>query len=75
MQIVQRHHFASHLKRMAVVARVDENFIALVKVKYATLQYIVGGDLVGGTILYSVVTSQAGNPWVLEQFCAANSLW
>ncbi|XP_068651023.1 uncharacterized protein [Aristolochia californica] len=28
VQIVQRHHFASHLKRMAVVVRVQEEFLA-----------------------------------------------
>lgn len=32
VQIVQRHHFASHLKRMAVVVRVEEQFFAFVKV-------------------------------------------
>lgn len=32
VQIVQRHHFASHLKRMAVVVRIEENFFAFVKV-------------------------------------------
>ncbi|KAL4323433.1 hypothetical protein GQ457_11G011050 [Hibiscus cannabinus] len=32
VQIVQRHHFASHLKRMAVVVRVQEEFFAFVKV-------------------------------------------
>ncbi|KAK1315965.1 putative cation-transporting ATPase [Acorus calamus] len=31
VQIVQRHHFASHLKRMAVVVRVQEAFFAFVK--------------------------------------------
>ncbi|KAL7124750.1 hypothetical protein ABFS83_14G070300 [Erythranthe nasuta] len=31
VQIVQRHHFASHLKRMAVVVRVQEQFFAFVK--------------------------------------------
>ncbi|KAL6960264.1 hypothetical protein U1Q18_043449 [Sarracenia purpurea var. burkii] len=31
VQIVQRHHFASHLKRMAVVVRVQEQFLAFVK--------------------------------------------
>lgn len=34
MQIVQRHHFASHLKRMAVVVRVEEKFISFVKVRF-----------------------------------------
>lgn len=33
VQIVQRHHFASHLKRMAVVVRVQEQFFAFVKVQ------------------------------------------
>ena len=32
VQIVQRHHFASHLKRMAVVVRTEEQFFAFVKV-------------------------------------------
>lgn len=32
VQIVQRHHFASHLKRMSVVVRVQEEFFAFVKV-------------------------------------------
>lgn len=32
VQIVQRHHFASHLKRMAVVVRNQEQFLAFVKV-------------------------------------------
>ena len=32
VQIVHRHHFASHLKRMAVVVRVQEQFLAFVKV-------------------------------------------
>uniref|UniRef100_A0A2P2M6G2 Cation-transporting ATPase n=1 Tax=Rhizophora mucronata TaxID=61149 RepID=A0A2P2M6G2_RHIMU len=32
VQIIQRHHFASHLKRMAVVVRVQEEFLAFVKV-------------------------------------------
>ncbi|KAF5176630.1 Manganese-transporting atpase [Thalictrum thalictroides] len=31
VQIVQRHHFASHLKRMAVVVRIEEEFFAFVK--------------------------------------------
>ncbi|MBA0783340.1 hypothetical protein Gotri_001070 [Gossypium trilobum] len=35
VQIVQRHHFASHLKRMAVVVRVQEDFFAFVKVSEA----------------------------------------
>lgn len=30
--IVQRHHFASYLKRMAVVVRIEETFFAFVKV-------------------------------------------
>jgi hypothetical protein len=34
VQIFQRHHFASHLKRMAVVARTEDSFIALVKVSH-----------------------------------------
>lgn len=32
VQIVKRHHFASHLKRMAVVVHVQEQFLAFVKV-------------------------------------------
>ncbi|XP_038692618.1 probable manganese-transporting ATPase PDR2 isoform X2 [Tripterygium wilfordii] len=35
VQIVQRHHFASHLKRMAVVVRIQEEFFAFVKVSEA----------------------------------------
>ncbi|KAF7840196.1 putative manganese-transporting ATPase PDR2 [Senna tora] len=31
VQIVQRHHFASYLKRMAVVVRIQEEFFAFVK--------------------------------------------
>ncbi|KAF8408657.1 hypothetical protein HHK36_004720 [Tetracentron sinense] len=31
VQIIQRHHFASHLKRMVVVVRVQEEFLAFVK--------------------------------------------
>ncbi|KAL5979329.1 putative manganese-transporting ATPase pdr2 [Asimina triloba] len=31
VQIVQRHHFASHLKRMAVVVRIQDEFFAFVK--------------------------------------------
>ncbi|KAF9596590.1 hypothetical protein IFM89_012713 [Coptis chinensis] len=31
VQIVQRHHFASHLKRMAAVVRVKDDFFAFVK--------------------------------------------
>jgi cation-transporting ATPase 13A1 len=31
VQIMQRHHFASHLKRMAVVVRVQDKFFAFVK--------------------------------------------
>ncbi|XP_052188572.1 probable manganese-transporting ATPase PDR2 [Diospyros lotus] len=38
VQIVQRHHFASHLKRMAVVVRVQEQFIAFVKGAPETIQ-------------------------------------
>ncbi|KAL2896530.1 putative manganese-transporting ATPase PDR2 [Bienertia sinuspersici] len=34
VQIVQRHHFASHLKRMAVVVRVEEKFLSFVKVGF-----------------------------------------
>ncbi|XP_022718455.1 probable manganese-transporting ATPase PDR2 isoform X5 [Durio zibethinus] len=38
VQIVQRHHFASHLKRMAVVVRVQEEFFAFVKGAPETIQ-------------------------------------
>ncbi|XP_028078830.1 probable manganese-transporting ATPase PDR2 isoform X2 [Camellia sinensis] len=38
VQIVQRHHFASHLKRMAVVVRVQEQFLAFVKGAPETIQ-------------------------------------
>ncbi|KAI4351376.1 hypothetical protein L6164_005746 [Bauhinia variegata] len=31
VQIVQRYHFASHLKRMAVVVRIEEEFLTFVK--------------------------------------------
>eukprot|EP01018_Ginkgo_biloba_P035540 Gb_23784 [translate_table: standard] len=38
VQILQRHHFASHLKRMAVVARVQNDFFAFVKGAPETIQ-------------------------------------
>ncbi|KAJ4966751.1 hypothetical protein NE237_018600 [Protea cynaroides] len=38
VQIVQRHHFASHLKRMSVIVRVQEEFFAFVKGAPETLQ-------------------------------------
>ncbi|XP_074308297.1 putative manganese-transporting ATPase PDR2 [Silene latifolia] len=38
VQIIQRHHFASHLKRMAVVVRVEETFFAFVKGAPETIQ-------------------------------------
>ncbi|KAM7463802.1 hypothetical protein LguiA_031923 [Lonicera macranthoides] len=38
IQIMQRHHFASHLKRMAVVVRVQEQFFAFVKGAPETIQ-------------------------------------
>ncbi|XP_058084361.1 probable manganese-transporting ATPase PDR2 [Magnolia sinica] len=38
VQIVQRHHFASYLKRMAVVVRVQEEFFAFVKGAPETIQ-------------------------------------
>ncbi|KAF3789651.1 putative manganese-transporting ATPase [Nymphaea thermarum] len=38
VQIIQRHHFASHLKRMAVVVRVQEEFFAFVKGAPETIQ-------------------------------------
>ena len=33
MQILQRHHFASHLKRMSTVVRVQDSYFAFVKVR------------------------------------------
>ncbi|CAN0914021.1 Probable manganese-transporting ATPase PDR2 [Linum grandiflorum] len=38
VQIVQRHHFASHLKRMSVVVCVEEAFLAFVKGAPETIQ-------------------------------------
>ncbi|KAG0625464.1 hypothetical protein M758_2G057800 [Ceratodon purpureus] len=38
VQIIQRHHFASHLKRMAVVGRTEDSFMALVKGAPETIQ-------------------------------------
>ncbi|PPR98542.1 hypothetical protein GOBAR_AA22124 [Gossypium barbadense] len=38
VQIAQRHHFASHLKRMAVVVRVQEDFFSFVKGAPETIQ-------------------------------------
>ncbi|XP_078437712.1 phosphate deficiency response 2 [Wolffia australiana] len=38
VQIVQRHHFASHLKRMAVVVRIQDDFFAFVKGAPETIQ-------------------------------------
>ncbi|CAA7406797.1 unnamed protein product [Spirodela intermedia] len=38
VQIVQRHHFASHLKRMAVIVRIQEGFFAFVKGAPETIQ-------------------------------------
>ncbi|CAI0461155.1 unnamed protein product [Linum tenue] len=38
VQIVQRHHFASYLKRMSVVVRVEETFFAFVKGAPETIQ-------------------------------------
>ncbi|KAG8376204.1 hypothetical protein BUALT_Bualt09G0038800 [Buddleja alternifolia] len=38
VQIVQRHHFASYLKRMSVVVRVQEEFFAFVKGAPETIQ-------------------------------------
>jgi hypothetical protein len=35
VQIVHRYHFASHLKRMSVIVRVQEKFLVFVKVNYA----------------------------------------
>ncbi|GAV57871.1 E1-E2_ATPase domain-containing protein/Hydrolase domain-containing protein [Cephalotus follicularis] len=38
VQILQRYHFASHLKRMAVIVRVQEEFFAFVKGAPETIQ-------------------------------------
>ncbi|XP_042508532.1 probable manganese-transporting ATPase PDR2 [Macadamia integrifolia] len=38
VQIIQRHHFASHLKRMSVIVRVQEEFFAFVKGAPETIQ-------------------------------------
>ncbi|BBM99987.1 manganese-transporting P-type ATPase [Marchantia polymorpha subsp. ruderalis] len=38
VQIMARHHFASHLKRMSVVTRIDENFFCFVKGAPETIQ-------------------------------------
>ncbi|KAL3700999.1 hypothetical protein R1sor_019021 [Riccia sorocarpa] len=38
VQIIARHHFASHLKRMSVVARVDDTFFCFVKGAPETIQ-------------------------------------
>lgn len=38
VQIVHRHHFASHLKRMAVIVRIQEEFLAFVKGAPETIQ-------------------------------------
>nr|GMC68111.1 probable manganese-transporting ATPase PDR2 [Ipomoea batatas] len=38
VQIVHRHHFASHLKRMAVVVRMQEQFFAFVKCSIVELE-------------------------------------
>ncbi|KAH9781724.1 putative manganese-transporting ATPase PDR2 [Citrus sinensis] len=42
VQIVQRHHFASHLKRMSVVVRVQEEFFAFVKVCCGRSTLLIG---------------------------------
>lgn len=39
VQIIQRHHFASHLKRMAVIVRIEEEFFAFVKGAPETIQH------------------------------------
>ncbi|XP_048327551.1 probable manganese-transporting ATPase PDR2 isoform X2 [Ziziphus jujuba] len=39
VQIIQRHHFASHLKRMAVVVRIEEEFFAFVKGAPETIEH------------------------------------
>lgn len=33
VQIVHRYHFASHLKRMSVIVRIQEKFYAFIKVR------------------------------------------
>ncbi|XP_010521514.1 PREDICTED: probable manganese-transporting ATPase PDR2 [Tarenaya hassleriana] len=38
VQIVQRHHFASHLKRMSVIVRIQEEYFAFVKGAPETIQ-------------------------------------
>ncbi|KAJ6349666.1 hypothetical protein OIU77_007112 [Salix suchowensis] len=38
VQIVQRYHFASHLKRMAVIVRIQEEFLVFVKGAPETIQ-------------------------------------
>jgi hypothetical protein len=40
VQILQRHHFASYLKRMSTVVRVQESYFAFVKVWIATYAYV-----------------------------------
>ncbi|KAH9781722.1 putative manganese-transporting ATPase PDR2 [Citrus sinensis] len=56
VQIVQRHHFASHLKRMSVVVRVQEEFFAFVKRIH---ELIVRGDMqvVHQTPAFNVVSN------------------
>ncbi|XP_042388358.1 probable manganese-transporting ATPase PDR2 [Zingiber officinale] len=38
VQIIQRHHFASHLKRMGVIVRIQDQFFAFVKGAPETIQ-------------------------------------
>ncbi|XP_042393114.1 probable manganese-transporting ATPase PDR2 [Zingiber officinale] len=38
VQIIQRHHFASHLKRMGVIVRIQDQFLAFVKGAPETIQ-------------------------------------
>lgn len=40
VQIVQRHHFASHLKRMAVIVRIQEEFLVFVKVSWLLVVFV-----------------------------------
>lgn len=53
VQIVQRHHFASHLKRMAVVVRVQEQFFAFVKVWCLVPSYLALLDWMRSRVSWS----------------------
>jgi len=41
VQIVHRFHFASHLKRMSVVVRIQEKFYAFIKVRILRDEYFL----------------------------------